>query len=470
MSRQRIIDSPLSLPDGRFVLPGNRFDLLAGCRPEPPEITVVITYFDDQANLDRVLAALACSTHPRSRLQVVVADDGSCRPPALPAAGLLEVDVVRQPDRGFRAAAARNLGASRAGGSVLAFLDGDTIPEPGYLTALTRLPALVPDALVGGRRRHAALTGWSPERTSGWLTGVAPGPPELTEPAWLVRKYRQTRDLLDDGPRSYQGLISATMACARELFTELGGFDASMVGYGGEDFDLAYRAHTAGAVLAHVPDAVAWHDGPEWGVRGDEAGRRTQKNAEAVELARRIPEPTSRGTGQRYEIADVLVDLDVTGWAVGAAVVCLRSVLNRWDCGIRLTGADAARIGAIFDEEPRVGLDPPTAAMADRARVRVTATSPFRLEPAATLLSWLTEQDCGRIEVRGRSDGGEPAMLTATATRAVRRARRWSEQLGRAEPDLLAQLFGAVQLDPADAGITAIEVEPGLPALFGGWG
>ena len=465
----RRLDGPLSLPDGRLVLPGNRFDLVAERRPEPPEITVVITYFDDQENLDRVLAALTCSTHPRTRLQVVVADDGSHRPPTV-VAQPFETEVVRQPDEGFRAAAARNLGASRAHGSVLAFLDGDTIPEPGYLTALTRLPALVPDALVGGRRRHAELAGWGPDRVSGWLTGAAAGPSELTEPAWLIQKYRQTRDLLDGGPRGYQGLISATMACARELFAELGGFDASIVGYGGEDFDLAYRAHTAGAVLAHVPDAVAWHDGPEWGERGNVAGRRAQKNVEAVELARRIPEPTSRGTGQRYEIVDVLVDLDVTGWTVGAAVSCLRCVLTHWDCAVRLTGPDAAALAAVFGQDPRVGLDPPTPGMTDRARVRVTATGPFLLDPGDTLLSRLTDQDCGRVVVSNGSGGAELALLVATATRAQRRARRWSARLGRAEPDLLAQLFGVVEVNPADAGVTAIQDEPALPAIFGGWG
>ena len=460
------------------MVPGNRFDLLADRPPPvPPEISVIITYFQDQANLDRVLAALACTEHPLARLQVVVADDGSAQPPDL-AAGPPGLELVRQPDHGFRAAAARNLGASRADGSVLAFLDGDTIPEPGYLTALTRLPALLPDALVGGRRRHADLTGWSAQRVAGWLTGATAGPRELTEPAWLIEKYRETQDLLVDGPRAYQGLISATMACARELFVELGGFDGTMVGYGGEDFDLAYRAHTAGAVLAHIPEAVAWHDGPEWGERGNAGDRRAQKNLEAVELARRIPEPTSRGIGQRYEIVDILVDLDVTGWSVGAAVACVRSVLSGWDAAIRLTGPDAAGTAALFAADPRVGLDPPTVAMSDRARVRLVAGAPFLLQPGAPLVSRLTDQVRGRVAVHlgsGRTDhlgSGrvEPPAMVATATRAARRVCRWSRQLGRSDLALVAELFGEVELPAGDAGVIAIEHESSLPALFGGWG
>ena len=46
------------------------------------------------------------------------------------------VRVVRQPRDGFRAAAARNLGAGHARGRVLCFLDGDTVPEDGYVAAL----------------------------------------------------------------------------------------------------------------------------------------------------------------------------------------------------------------------------------------------------------------------------------------------------------------------------------------------
>ena len=54
-----------------------------------------------------MLAALRPQTHPAARLQVVVADDGSDPLPEVPA----DVTLVSQDDRGFRAAAARNLGA-----------------------------------------------------------------------------------------------------------------------------------------------------------------------------------------------------------------------------------------------------------------------------------------------------------------------------------------------------------------------
>src|SRR5580704_7818856 len=114
------------------------------------------------------------------------------------------------------------------------------------------MPALCPDVIAVGRRRHACLTG--------------PGAGAvLPEPEWLSDAYRRSADLLHADARSYRYVISAVLSMNRRLFDELRGFDERFVGYGGEDWELAHRGYVAGAVLAHVRGAVAWHDGPHWG-------------------------------------------------------------------------------------------------------------------------------------------------------------------------------------------------------------
>ena len=113
-------------------------------------VDVVIPYYRDQRMLDRILAALRRQTGVAEAPRVIVADDGSPTPPTVPP----EVTVVRQDDLGFRASAARHLGARAGDGEVILFLDGDTVPAPDYVAALLAALEQNPDLLVVGRRRY----------------------------------------------------------------------------------------------------------------------------------------------------------------------------------------------------------------------------------------------------------------------------------------------------------------------------
>ncbi len=414
----------VTLPDGRHVVTGNDWSALADTRPAtPPEVTVVVPYYRAQAQLDLVLAGLAAQTHPASRLQVVVADDGSPEPPRVPAG----VIVVRQEDHGFRAAAARNLGARAAEGQVLLFVDGDTVAEPGYVAELSALPALLPDALVTGRRRHADLTGWTPDRLTAWFAG-GPAPEELTEPAWL----RGSGSLVDADDRSYRFVISAVMGTTRALFREVGGFDETFGGYGGEDWELAHRLLTAGAVLAHRERAVAWHDGPDWGLRGsDPVAARAEKNAETRALARLLPDPAARGVGGWWPHPDVVVRL-APGADDDATVLGVRSVLaSGLDVQVWCAAAE------LLDGDPRVHAGEPSEAVLARCRTQVTLTGPLLWQPGglADLVDRVRPGGVGRVTGTVGDIG-----VTVAATRALRRCARWGAEL-------LPQLFGDAVAD-----------------------
>jgi cellulose synthase/poly-beta-1,6-N-acetylglucosamine synthase-like glycosyltransferase len=375
-------------------VPGNRWDLLAGHRAPRPRVGVVVVHYEQHAQLARTLAALREQTLPP--VDVVVADDGSA---TLPDAG---VRVVTQPDRGFRAAAARNRGVRHVDGEVLVFLDADTVPEPRFLEELTCRVALCPDVLAVGRRRH---------RDPG--TGR-----ELPEPAWLRDAYAASRDLLDADGRSFRFVISAVMACRRGLFEDVGGFDERFVGYGGEDWDLAYRAWNAGGVLVHERGAVAWHDGPDWAGRPDE---RERKSLEAQRLAELIPEPHTRGAGARSgPVHDVLVDL-APGLSGPAAVRHALEHQSHRDLGIRSPGQEW------------------TPDQLRRARVRMEVRAPLPRTAVAATVAALVDADAGCVTVRA----GGRRVATATTTRAVGRARRWA---GRGVPEA-RWAFPAVEID-----------------------
>jgi GT2 family glycosyltransferase len=381
------------------LVPHNRFDLLDGYPVPRPGVSVVVTHYRQPAQLARTWAALCGQTRPP--VEVVIADDGSDPAPSPPTGGP-PVRVVTQADRGFRAGAARNLGARHTSGEVLVFLDADTVPEPEFLERLTRRVALCPDVLAVGRRRHADLTAVP--------VGAHPATaPRLPEPGWLAQGYAATRDLLDADGRSFRYVISAVLACRRSLFDHLDGFDERFVGYGGEDWDLAYRAWNAGAVLAHEPTAVAWHDGPDWGRRGEDPAVKRQESAR---LAALIPEPSTRGDTPPGDLPDVLVEI-----RAGAPPATRDSVL-RQSHGDLLVGQP----GGWSPDQLR------------RARARVEVGLPLPPGAVAAALAALVDGDLARVVLRG-VDGRAAAV--ATATRAAGRAARWR---GRFVPD---EVWGA---------------------------
>lgn len=284
---------------------------------------------------------------------------------------------------------------------MLVFLDADTAPEPRFLEELTRRIAVCPDVLAVGRRRHADP-----------VTGR-----ELPEPVWLREGYAASRDLLDADGRSFRFVISAVLGCRRSLFDDLGGFDERFVGYGGEDWDLAYRAWNTGAVLVHEPGAVAWHDGPDWSGRPDE---RARKNLEAARLAELIPEPRTRGSARPTMVRDVLVDISP---------------------GLREADVDRVRRSLAGQSHRDLGVRSSGTWTADqlrRARLRMEVRAPLPPSAVATVLAELVDIDAGSAAVF--VEGGRTA--TAITTRFVGRSRRWAARFGSGE-----LLFPEIEID-----------------------
>ena len=373
------------------------------------DVSVVVTHYDAPDRLGLVLAGLAAQTLAAARFEVVVADDGSPTPPVLPEQPYA-LRLVRQEDDGFRAAAARNLGAASTGGRLLCFLDGDTVPEPGYLEAvLTTCDRLAADdvhgpgeALVVGRRRHADLAGWTPGRLRGWFDGGPEAPAELAEPSWLLDGFGWTDDLRAADDESYRFVIAAVLSVHRSLFERVGGFEGSFRCYGGEDWELANRCWLAGAQLRYVPAAVAWHDGVDFA--GREVDRRAVQNAQAATLAALLPSPATRPPGPVWAHPLVVAEVDDRGFTVEQALLTVASLLQAGDIGVWLREGSVAADGAPLAHDPRVAVGPVPAEVLRRCRARVRLDAPVELaEPLLDLVA-RAPVDAPGLQVRHARD------------------------------------------------------------------
>lgn len=396
-------------------VPGNRWDL-AGAPADGLRVSVVISHYEQPRQLARTLAALDRQT--RRPDEVVVTDDGSHEPPVVPDG----VRVVRQQDRGFRVALARNRGVAATTGDLLVLLDADTSPEPGCVEALVDLPSRVPDCLVVGRRRYA--------------DHATDPPTALPEPSWLHEAYDRTRDLLDADETGHRFVIGAVLSLSRWWWDEIGGFDATFDSYGGEDWDLAHRSWVAGGLLAHRRDAVAWHDGPDAGPRGDAGSLR-----EAVARAERIAAPGTGWRGLLRGPADVVV---VPASSLGGAEL-LVTLDSLW------SSVPTARVHLAPKQRAEVGHDPRLVDGDAGARLRLELDRGAVGDWAEALRS-LAPTAPG--ESYGVRDLGVGRLVDL---RLRRRAHRWDR------PDL------APPHPEPDRSLTPWEPRHSLEAWLGGW-
>ena len=272
------------------LVPGNRWDLLpAASRPiRHPDVSVCIPTRNGGRSVVRTLSMLALQSYPMSRIEVVVADDGSDPPFSLDAAAVpYELRVVRQDASEFGAGRARNLAAASASGSVLVFLDADVIPErtviEQYVDWVSRSSLCVPF----GFNRFVDLTSVADEQLA---RGIRTGSVEqlvdaddLDSQNYREPYLRATSDLTEERLDLFRVFVAATFAVDAEFFSEVGGFRELGV-RGVEDVELGYRFANCGAVLVPLRSAQHWHQGRRTmsGDRIEEIRHRRQRYVERL--------------------------------------------------------------------------------------------------------------------------------------------------------------------------------------------
>ncbi|MBC7790576.1 MAG: glycosyltransferase [Anaerolineae bacterium] len=208
-----------------------------------PFCSVIVPTRGRNKQLAACLAALAAQDYPSDSFEVIVVDDGSPSSPeevVSPLRGKLGVSVISQAHAG--PARARNTGAARATGALLAFTDDDCAPTRGWLAALA------------GRHTEA------PEQAIGGLTTCSLRNNHFSTASQLLisylYEYFNSRNSASGGPRFF---TSNNLALPRERFLDIGGFDASFPSAAAEDRELCERWHRRGFQLLYAPEAVVEH-------------------------------------------------------------------------------------------------------------------------------------------------------------------------------------------------------------------
>jgi GT2 family glycosyltransferase len=208
---------------------------MSAARKTLPRISVAVSTYRRPDRIMRLLQALAKQTLPPGDFEVVVYDDASGddtveqvrrAAAALPySLRLVEGEENRGPASG------RNV-AWRAGlAPLVAFIDDDCVPDPGWLAAgLAAFDANPVGAVVG----H-----------------VEPAPDQLNLQGPFSRTLRVT-----------DARFFATANCfyRREALEAADGFDERFRRAAGEDTDLGLRVMAAGWTTSYSADALVHHD------------------------------------------------------------------------------------------------------------------------------------------------------------------------------------------------------------------
>lgn len=206
-----------------------------------PAVTVVVPSLRRPAALAALLGSLDAQSGDIAFEVVVVDDDprsdGSALRRAIPEG--LPATVLAGGGNG--AAAARNLGARHARADLLLFLDDDMLAAPGLV------------------REHVTGHADHPQRIV--VGDVPPEPARDTLAAHMSTLWWQDYLHLRRSATgsSFQDVLSGNMSIRREVFLELGGFDARYAAFRREDWDFGLRALKAGCDVAFRAGAGAPH-------------------------------------------------------------------------------------------------------------------------------------------------------------------------------------------------------------------
>jgi len=218
--------------------------------------TVVTTVDDDDGRLLYALQGWQRVFDEHNDCELIVVNDGGPNGVSSEAMKLVthcgmhsKFLYLDPPSSEFRLAEARNLGIQYARGDRVTFTDSDCIPGID-LPAHHDLGDHKNKITIGFRNRIAnpVYTNWG---------GFIPTNHDLCHAHW--RKDERFDEQHDPGWRGCEHVWGCNFGVDRDLLLECGGFDESVIGWGGEDINLADRLMRHKDTELVVTESVVFH-------------------------------------------------------------------------------------------------------------------------------------------------------------------------------------------------------------------
>jgi GT2 family glycosyltransferase len=211
----------------------------------PKKVSVIVVTHNEGQVLLNCLESLA--QEDDGELEAVVVNNGEATPELRQAQRMSFVRVV-SPGSNLGYAGGNNFGAEHAEGSILFFLNPDTIVAPGTVAELART---LEDPSIGIVMPRLRLLD-EPEKLNSSGNVV-----HISGLAWSGGYGQRADDVREVREIPYPS--GAAMALRAELFRELGGYTGEFFIYQ-EDLELGWRAHMRGLRVIVNPRADVYHD------------------------------------------------------------------------------------------------------------------------------------------------------------------------------------------------------------------
>ncbi|KPK00673.1 MAG: hypothetical protein AMK71_08060 [Nitrospira bacterium SG8_35_4] len=193
------------------------------------EVTVIIPAKNEEACIGNCIESINRNEYPSERYEVIVVDNGSSDS-TVSIAKSHGAEVAIKP--GVNVSALRNLGASMAKGSVLAFIDADCTVASDWLAEAEKY--FKRDDVV--------------------CFGSTPGIPD--NPTWVQRTWALAR-LKKEEEVETAWLESMNMFVKKEFLQKIGGFNERLETC--EDVDISYRLSRYGRIISDTNIRAVHH-------------------------------------------------------------------------------------------------------------------------------------------------------------------------------------------------------------------